>query len=403
MQLTALGLICFIPQVLSNFRERASIVLVALIGLTILLPAIQLIPLPAPVWQNLPGRDLVAATFGVLGDMDRAFPISVDRARTITAALALLAPLTAIILTNAGNRRDGRAVLLAIVGLTMLNFAFGALQFAADGLYLYSDLTDRRFFGFFASHNTSGLFMVIGLIALVGYDRMSHAKLGVRLTHLLCALLLIIAVVLTKSRSSTALLLVPLGMFALYSLLDMRSASKRVRLIFVGGLTALIATGAILATTNSQLGETWQRYTDLEDSRPDIWEDTLYGIDRYWPVGSGMGTFDEVFQVEESLEALIAARAGRAHNEYLELALEAGVAGLALVAAWAIFLVLCWWRRRSGDQAVPATVAALSLLAIAAQGLVDYPMRNMALLTVAGLLVALLTAQPARKRDRVSV
>lgn len=399
VQLLALGLLLFVPGVLPGRARALPWPLLALVGVTFLLPLVQLVPLPASLWQTLPGRALTQESFRIIEQENGWFQLSVDRGRTIVAALALLGPAAALFLYRGAGRRDIAAGLALLVGLALLNFVFGSIQFAADGPYPYGNSSEKRFFGFFASHNTSGIFMIIGLLALIGYDRISEASAGRRLLHLLAGFLLVFAIVLTRSRSSTALLLVPIVFFAWYAIGDLRRATRKTQLIAAAAVTVLGAGIATVALTNDRLGETWARYEDLEDSRPAIWEDTRFAIERYWPVGSGSGTFDEVFQVEESLEALGVPRAGRAHSEYLELALEAGIAGLALLAAWALYLAASWWRRRALPYTPGINAAGLGLLCIAAQGVIDFPMRNMAVLTVAGLLVALLTAPRSLKRD----
>ena len=86
-----------------------------------------------------------------------------------------------------------------------------------------------------------------------------------------------------------------------------------------------------------------------EDARLYLWDDAVYAAERYFPVGSGMGTFDDVFQIDESLENMSVKRAGRAHNDYLEVAIEAGLPGIILIGAWLALLV--WLRKlRSPPQ-----------------------------------------------------
>lgn len=104
-----------------------------------------------------------------------------------------------------------------------------------------------------------------------------------------------------------------------------------------------------------------------------------------------MGTFDEVFQIDESLENITPRRAGRAHNDYLEIAVEAGVVGLAVVALWAIWAAFASWRAASTPQRWPALAGTGILMAVALQSLLDYPLRNQAMLCIAALAVALLT------------
>nr|WP_247713204.1 O-antigen ligase family protein [Qipengyuania polymorpha] len=215
------------------------------------------------------------------------------------------------------------------------------------------------------------------------------------------AALLVIGVVLSSSRSAIALLLLP-GLWAAWlGWKELRRFSPRTRWLTLGGVITLLGAAALVMATNERLGATWERFESFEDSRPDIWEDTMVGIERYWPVGSGMGTFDEVFQVEESLETLPAKKAARAHNEYFEITLEAGIFGILLVVAWVAGLLYSAYRGLRTVQAPVTLAAALSLLCIALQALIYFPLRNMAVLCIAGLLVALLTAPVTIKRDRV--
>jgi O-antigen ligase len=77
-------------------------------------------------------------------------------------------------------------------------------------------------------------------------------------------------------------------------------------------------------------------------------------------------------------------RAGRAHSDYLELAIEAGLPGLLIVTAWLAFLAWLAWRVRLSRLRWFAWANAAFLLVIALQSITDYPLRNQALLAVAG-------------------
>ena len=404
VQLAALAVILFQPGAVRRFFAEAPLWLKILVPLTVLLPLVQLIPLPAGLWRAIPGREMAAQSRDLIGYGDAWFPITLDRARTVIALFALAGPL-AVLLCTRGLKSDWRrSALLLIVALAFLHFVFGVLQFAVgdDRLAIYETNGESPFYGFFVGHISSGLFLVIGICALIGlYASKKRSSLDF-LTYPAGAVLLVIGVILTASRSSIALLALP-GLWALWlGWRELRKLSPKMRWITLGGTVALLAVAAVIMATNQRLGKTWDRFEDFEDSRPDIWQDTMFGIDRYWPVGSGMGTFDEVFQVEESLETLPAKKAARAHNEYLEIALEAGLFGLALVVAWVLGLLLSAYRRLRTVHAPVTVAAAMSLLCIALQALIYFPLRNMAVLCIAGLLVALLTAPVTVKRERVS-
>jgi O-antigen ligase len=135
------------------------------------------------------------------------------------------------------------------------------------------------------------------------------------------------------------------------------------------------------------------------DPRRYIWEDAAYAVDRYWPAGSGMGTFDEVFQIDESLENLTLRTAGRAHNDYIELAIEAGLAGLTMAALWFVACLVMAWQARRSQIAWAGWAGGAFLLAIALQSITDYPLRNQTILAFAGFALLLL-ARAARERER---
>lgn len=404
VQLAALAILLFQPGLFRRFLSETPIWLKLLVLLTILLPLVQLIPLPADIWRALPGREMAAETRDLIGAGEGWFPITLDRARTIIALFALTAPLAVMLSVHSLENDWQRSALVLLVTFAFVDFAFGVIQFAAGGdtLHFYETNDPSRFYGFFVGHIASGLFLVIGLCGLIGlFASKKRTSLDLML-YPAGAVLLVIGVVLTSSRSAIALLLLP-GLWAAWlAWEELRRFSMRARMFTLGIAVALLGCAAVVLATNERLGATWERFESFEDSRPDIWEDTLVGIDRYWPVGSGMGTFDEVFQVEESLETLPAKKAARAHNEYLEIALEAGIFGVLLIAAWVVGLLYCAYRGLRGVNGPVTIAAALSLLCIALQALIYFPLRNMAVLCIAGLLIALLTAPVTAKRDRVS-
>lgn len=156
-----------------------------------------------------------------------------------------------------------------------------------------------------------------------------------------------------------------------------------------------VAVAALLVLTSGQARTSMERFGGTDGMRAEMREDALFAAQRYWPVGAGMGTFDEVFQVDESLEYVTPRKAGRAHMDYYELALEAGLAGLALLAGWFAWAGFASWRAIATPNAWPARAAALALAAIATQSLVAYPLRNQAMLCVAAFAIVLLARSPA--------
>jgi len=130
------------------------------------------------------------------------------------------------------------------------------------------------------------------------------------------------------------------------------------------------------------------RFSLDHDTRPQIWTNSLYAARQLLPAGAGMGTFVPVFNIYEPAEAVADTYINRAHNDYLELLLEAGYVGAVAFGVIVILLVagvakgLLAADKRSRGQLFCATLA---LCVIGLHSLVDYPLRSMSLAGIAAL------------------
>ena len=400
-QIFALGALLLLGFSRAEGVRRMPRALIVLAFLTMLLPLLQLVPLPPGIWQALPGRDLVEQSLALIGRSDSWFAWSVDRSRTLVAFASLIPVLAVLALFPWGRRGAATAVLYLIVAMGLANFLFGALQLAIPGGLLnpYPVLSDGRLYGFFANHNSAGLFFVIALCASIGAFQMAKRRSVERNVLAGAALIFVLGTVLTNSRSSTTLLLLPLALIAWIALLSIGDKRRRLKMGAIGfAAIALVGAGAAWLLSNTRLATTAERFGSLEDHRPEIWEDSLVSAERFWPVGSGTGTFRDVFPVDESLEYVLAGNAGRAHSEYLEVAIESGIVGLLLIAAWVLFLAWAVFRARNRSNWPVVRAAGLAGLCIFLQAFLDYPLRNQAMLCVAGLLIAAMVGRERRDK-----
>jgi O-antigen ligase len=121
-----------------------------------------------------------------------------------------------------------------------------------------------------------------------------------------------------------------------------------------------------------------------------------------------MGSFDPVYRSYEPVETLRASYFNQAHNDYLEIWLEAGWPGVALVIA-----TFVWWGRRSWSAWRAGShpdrdlqrAASVALLLIAAHSAGDYPLRTETMAVVFALCCVILEGaakelSPARARRR---
>ena len=370
---------------------------------TIALPLLQLVPLPPSIWTGLPGREVLAEAQEVAVGELRWAPISLVPTVTLLALTGLIAPLV-MFLAAASLDRGGAVYSLAILAaLGLLCAALGALQVLAGGALALFDTGDPGYLhGLFANHNSTGIFLVIALCALIEFSailRLKGAVLGVAAA---CGIALAVAIILTQSRSSLALMIFPFGLLGYHLVQRSRLAGNRVMGFAAIGAVVLAGTGlaALAISSNDRLAQTVERFDTTANLRPALWSDARLSAERFFPVGSGMGTFDEVFQLDESLETLYPARAGRAHSDYLEIAIEAGGAGILVLFIWAVY---AGWGsyRAAGRQSLSWPFYLAVTGSFAAQSLLDYPLRNQALLCVAALILGLMAGSWANERKRM--
>ncbi len=399
IQLAAICILFINRRTILTAWHGLDIFLKALIIASILLPVMQIIPLPYAWWTSLPGRELVSESLSLIVSGVSFRTISVDLARTIVAFAGLLPPLAVLLLVCTFKESLAvRVSLIAVLGIGLLGVAIGAVQLATANnvLYFYDGVRSSQVYGTFANRNSAALFFVICMIVSVGGQSPSSDKLGRPIIRVFLATLFLLAALLTQSRSGAALLAIPLvfaaAVFAFSKRGGRRFVKRKGRKLAAVTIIAALSVLLALAVGNSRISETADRFANLDDNRSLIWSDTIVATKRYWPVGSGVGTFDEVFQVDESLEATEPRRAGRAHNDYLEFALETGAFGMIIIIGWTIFFLRSIIRSFSSDQRswfIP--IAALSMAAIALQSIVDYPLRNQTLFCIAALFAGILS------------
>jgi O-antigen ligase len=126
-------------------------------------------------------------------------------------------------------------------------------------------------------------------------------------------------------------------------------------------------------------------------SRQQIVTNSLTLASDFAPVGSGLGTFPAIYAMVENPATVGRVYVNHAHNDYLELAVETGIPGIAI-----IILFLAWWgaavlrmlKSPASDQF--ALAGAIASAAILLHSLVDYPLRTAAISAVFAMSLALI-------------
>lgn len=373
-----------------------------LVCFSLALPLLYLIPLPPIVWQGIPGGNIAAEARAIVG-LDKAwFPLSLDRARTVLAFASLIPPLAIIVFARSSV--GVQSLVRTILALACANVLLGTIQMAAAANvpYTYPVLESGRLYGFFANHNTSGLFLVIALCLTpaVEINSVRDARFNLRVdivVKIILSVLMILGVILTQSRSSISIMFFVVTLWSARAVWDYWSASAALRRVgMIACLGAIVGT-LFLTARSDRVGSALGRFANLDDQRYAIWGDVIVAIATFFPFGAGIGSFDEVFQNFESLDTLVPFRVRRAHNEYLELGLEAGAGGLLLLTAWIVWFLATWWGARRAPVSKLSHAAGIALVSIAAQSFVDYPLRNEAMLCVFATLIVVFLSRPTGK------
>ena len=291
--------------------------------------------------------------------------------------LFLVAPIAAHIAASRLPPADMRRLFAVIAGFGLLSAVLGVVQRLSGGLSLYDTEHIGAALGLFANRNHHADLLIAAMLlapALVPHARAKQHR--ITLTALLA--LLVFAVIATTSRAGIALA-VPA---ALVSLTVIWRPQPRQAAMLIGA--AAIAGAAILFIP--AFGEIFARFGVAgEDQRLTMARDTLAATRAMWPAGSGYGSFVPVYMAYEDLDMMQARYVVAAHNDYLQLALEGGIAGVITALAGPVAILFLGWsllRRKAPALIWAAWVIAVIILLHSA---VDFPLRTATLAVIFGL------------------
>lgn len=364
---------------------------------TALIPLVQLVPLPPALWQSLPGRAPFAEAASASEQAQPWRPLSLVPGATANALGSLIVPV-AVFLLLAATREQMRARLLGLLlALTSLSMAIGLIQFASGGFdFPFVNDTPGDVNGTFANRNHFALFMAFGcLLAPVWAFESERKSRRTGLAALALVPLFLLAILFSGSRTGLILgaVAVILAPFLVWPRIS-RELKTTPRWVLYTAAALIVGTFALFAfvalATDRAAGI--QRLLVLDaaqDLRVRSLPTTVSIIETYFPTGSGLGTFDPMFRMHEPQSLLKPSYFNHAHNDFLELVLDTGLAGGVLLAvalgwwAWASFRA---WREKSGSWARLARLGSAMLLLVAIASVFDYPARTplgMAMIVIA--------------------
>lgn len=369
-----------------------------LLAAAIALPLIQLIPLPPAWWQALPGRAILL----IPGEHAGWRPWTMTPGATRNALASLIVPAaTFLVLAQANERVYCRlpAMLIVMMGAATL---LGLFQFSGAGFNSpFLNDTPGVVSSIFANRNHFALFLAIGCLVAPVWAFANHDAVRWR-GPLVGGLILLFVLTILATGSRTGMLLGMLALVLALALVKKQlhqrlNGAPRWMLPALIGIVVLVIVAVVALSFAADRADALTRLIALansEDMRTRGRPTVLAMIALYLPFGSGFGGFDPVFRIHEPFALLKPTYFNQAHNDFLGIALDGGLAGIALLAAgifwWAVATVRVW--RASPDEVVSlGRLGSAIVLLVLVASLTDYPARTptiMAILTVAAVWLA---------------
>lgn len=360
---------------------------------TVLLVLLQLVPLPPGIWTVLPGRDvLLEASF----DEGVWRPWSIVPWATFNAASSLIVPVVTFALVSALRDEEKTWLPTILLGFIFLSMLLGLLQFSGvrfDNPFI-NDLPGVVS-GTFANRNHFALFLAMGCLITPVWAFAGKQSAGWRApTSLALVTLFALIILATGSRAGilTGLLALVLGFGLCWH--DARRALRGApRWVFPTLIAAVIGVIAlfVLVSIAADRAESIRRVFEVDpgqDMRTRGLPTVLSMIATYFPAGAGFGGFDPIFRLHEPFALLKPTYFNHAHNDFLEIVLDAGLPGLLLlfvaIGWYAVASVRAW--RGSGRHSILPKLGSAILLLIFVASSFDYPARTpmmMAMIVIA--------------------
>jgi O-antigen ligase len=418
--LSAIAIVAFavlVPKYLSQHARESSRLPVVFFALLLLVPLLQLIPLPGFLWQLLPGRSIFSSLTSILPDYNFSTTWTVSPAGTWDALGFMFVPVAVFLATALTSSKNRTSLVVLLVAVAFFSMLLGLMQLAGgeqSPLRIYANTNKNSAVGFFANRNHFGALLYCALpfafsaLFLLVPDALSRRSKRNKNTPasilplsaaVAGVILLIFGAGLSASRAAIALISV-----ATFFLLSMEVLKLRRHFRSSGIIVATLTIfAALLLVTFYFLDTLAARFTakDIYFSRAEFSTVTWNAITTFFPFGSGAGTFEPIYRWFENFETAGVPAVNHAHNDYLEWLLEAGIFAVVLIGLAVVWFstraLHIWFAGNTGfsdRDLMLARAASIVPVMLAIHSVVDYPLRTGALASVFAFCCALMCPPP---------
>lgn len=388
---------------------------------------LYLVPLPAELWKSLAGRDFYFSALQAMSiTLPSSFSLSLSPDATWASALAGVPIVAMFAVPFILQEKALKNLLLLILFVGAIQVLLSAFQLAmGKESFFYFDLKlTTGAVGSFANRNhlANLLVMCLPVCIFILYDQSKSKRSRgsntskesrqrikqVLIVFIGFSLLLILLSTLSRGGLISGFIALSLSI-CVYLLSLGGKVSRKQRIIYLCAAVAFVGF-ALLANgldgIKSKLGE---RFITDADVRNSISSATFTAATNFWPWGSGLASYEAVFpRFQPALNLGGRNYIDYAHNDYAQILMELGLAGVVLlIAAAALFIdqALNLIRIYRDEGRLPQKVlmqcfCGISLLAFLLHCWVEFNMHIPALALTAAFLGGVFLRAPTFERDR---
>lgn len=370
--LRPLAALFLIPALYVISREELGYTKIPLLlfGALLLWMLIQIIPLPSSLWRSLPDRAVIFELDSIIGSPEISRPISMVPSRAYNALASMIVPAAAIALVLA-FRLKASDVFVLIAAMGIVDAGLGVLQLmtGANGPFYQYAITNRGFVvGLFANENHSAVFS--GLVMIVAARIFLNKESGkrrawFRIFGASAFVFALLAVFISGSRAgfATGLIALAASIVMVYTVtISGQSSTKRrqkrpiqtdakanwaialigyfrdpVRAAMASIVTVILLSALFLLSGRAAGLENIFNQNAFDGLRFQLFPILQTMASTHWFLGTGFGSFEEVYHLYEPTELLKSQYVNQAHNDWLQLVIEGGLPAIMMLIAFLVW------------------------------------------------------------------
>ena len=416
LEYLGLGLLCFTLW-LVPITQKLHLPVALFLTLSILAAISYLLPIPENYWHLLPHHEFYTEVVDWLKskNITPTFTLSLIPNETQKSLLTLIPAIAIFLATSHFEKNHLKQLVMIFLGVASLEAALGLIQYSsnnpdfffgikANGNAAQGTYFNRDHFAFLME--TCLPFSISYTLHSIGkHKKMDSSYFSFKSNQFLIFISISLLIVLGGifSLSRTGILLIAAAIL-LSSVFFARHIGGRQS----ASITGIISTITIGFITSIGLIPILNRFIEqdpLADGRWDIWQYTIVGIKAFFPVGSGPGTFPDVYRAFQPLEQQ--GFINHAHNDYLELMFDMGLAGMVIIGGFFLLYLYGWvklWDKPWDEEHLMQNAAGISILLLLLHSLTDFNLHTPANMIIFGFLCAIFfrktTQKPRRKMHK---